>query len=302
MGFRLRKDLLPIKHYGCLLQVNNPKDGEMSESANFIFSAVNAAGNRLPRTWRRFIVDRLKLGSLLNRVSSRSISEVDLPGGIRLFFNPLLHANAVDPSFHEPEVVAELKRRLVPGFVFYDIGANIGLLSFTAAHLFGPQGMVVAIEPGEQNLRYLRKTPEQDPGNVRLLEVAIGASDGELLFDRRGGAMSGTLVAEASEANDPFIVPARSLDSLAWKGHPQSDVIKIDIEGGEDAAPGGAMKCNSRGMVVISEMKRFSRDGISLALNALEELGYRILHLADRSAGKQSTDQFLAIPPDAKTA
>ena len=274
----------------------------MSASANFIFSAINAAGNRLPHRWRRFILDRLKLGGLLNRFSSRSISEVKLPGGIRLFFNPLLHANAVDPNFHEPEVVAELRRRLVPGLVFYDIGANIGLLSLTAAHLVGPLGMVVAIEPGEQNLRYLRKTLEQGPGNVRLLEVAIGASDGELLFDRRGGAMSGALVAEASKASDPVIVPVRSLDSLVREGHPQPDVIKIDIEGGEGAALEGAMECLSRGMVVICEMHRFSPDGITRALNTLQELGYRVSHLADGGAGKQSTYHILAIPPDVKTA
>lgn len=282
--------------------MNNPKDEGMPTSVNFIFSAINAAGNQLPHTWRRFILDRLKLGGLLNRISSRSISEVQLPGGTRLFFNPLLHANAVDPNSHEPEVVAELKRRLASGSVFYDIGANIGLLSLTAAHLVGPQGRVVAIEPGEQNLRYLRKTLQQGPSNVRLLEVAIGASDGELYFDRRGGAMSGALVAEASKASDPVIVPVRSLDSLVREGHPQPDVIKIDIEGGEGAALEGAVECLSRGMIVICEMHRFSPDGISRALKTLQNAGYRITHMADVATGKQSTYHILAIPPDAQSA
>ncbi len=48
----------------------------------------------------------------------------------------------------EPEL-RELDQLLSPGDVFVDVGANIGLYALKAARLVGPDGRVIAMEPGQ---------------------------------------------------------------------------------------------------------------------------------------------------------
>lgn len=47
----------------------------------------------------------------------------------------------------EPHLTAWIHQRLTPGATFIDVGANIGYYSLLAAHLVGPTGRVVAVEP-----------------------------------------------------------------------------------------------------------------------------------------------------------
>ena len=139
------------------------------------------------------------------------------------------------------------------GGVFYDIGANIGFYSLIASSIVGPTGRVLAFEPGNFNLPFLRENAAQ-VGNVEVCDFAIGKSDGSMTFDRRGGAMSGRLLSDTVQAVDPTAVKVRSIDSLVSAGFPQPDVLKIDIEGGEIDALEGAVATLRRRPVILLEL------------------------------------------------
>src|SRR5215469_2942786 len=61
----------------------------------------------------------------------------------------------------EPEVVCAMERIVREGDTVIDGGANIGFFTVYLAHLVGPKGKVIAIEPGQNNIWKLEE-------NVRL--------------------------------------------------------------------------------------------------------------------------------------
>jgi FkbM family methyltransferase len=80
----------------------------------------------------------------------------------------------------EPEMTEEFRRRVKPGMTLADIGANVGYYTILASRLVGPTGKVLAFEPDEDNLAYLRKNlAENGCGNVQVYPFAVGAKDGE---------------------------------------------------------------------------------------------------------------------------
>ncbi|WP_292420454.1 FkbM family methyltransferase [Mesorhizobium sp.] len=257
------------------------------------FHLVNVLGNIVPHAGRRFLLDRLGLGKILQRASKGSIDQVKLPNGYDLFFNPMLHWNATNPKNHEPEVTALLHRYLKPGAIFYDIGANIGLHSLIASKIVGPTGRVLAFEPGEINLKYFRRTLENRIPNVSLHEFAIGAADEVRVFDLRGGAMSGKLVGPGENAVAPVSVQVRCIDSLIAEGYPRPDVIKIDIEGGEADALQGAATTLQTHPVVICEMHDFAPDEVKRAMKSLTEAGYQVTRIPDRSPSDHSRSHHI---------
>ncbi len=60
---------------------------------------------------------------------------------------------------YSPELLV-LERFLEPGMTFVDGGANIGIYTFVAASLVGPQGHVLACEPGEQCFQAMERSRE----------------------------------------------------------------------------------------------------------------------------------------------
>ncbi len=50
-------------------------------------------------------------------------------------------------DYDERHEISLLRRILLPGDIFWDVGANIGFYTLTASPLVGPQGRVVAFEP-----------------------------------------------------------------------------------------------------------------------------------------------------------
>lgn len=239
-------------------------------------SLVNRIGNFIPHRGRRFILDRLGLGKALRRVAGGNTEMTTLSNGYALVYNPLLHSNVLNPEGHEPELIGVLEAQLKKGSVFYDVGANIGIYSLLAADYVGPEGKVLAFEPNDLNLSYLRQSIALGVHNVEVLDFAIGDKDGTLTFDRKGGSMSGRLISEAEKAVDPQIVKVRSIDSLIESGLPPPDVIKIDIEGGEGAALEGAVRTLERGPVIICEMHEFAPEGVKRAESVLMAAGYNL--------------------------
>ncbi|MEO0621276.1 MAG: FkbM family methyltransferase [Pseudomonadota bacterium] len=72
------------------------------------------------------------------------------------------------------------------------MGANIGVFSFLAAERVGPAGAIIAFEPEPKNIACFQRTLSGVARAVTLQQVAVGATDGTMRFDRRGGACIGS--------------------------------------------------------------------------------------------------------------
>lgn len=143
----------------------------------------------------------------------------------------------------EPDLTAFLRRRLRPGDIFIDVGANVGYMSALASRLVGPHGAVVAIEPAPIASAALQETVAMNElSNTRLVAAAVSDREDELpLFVGPSFLVMGasTIIARAAEGR-PLLrererVRAAPLGSLVTREElATTRLIKIDVEGAED--------------------------------------------------------------------
>ena len=82
----------------------------------------------------------------------------------------------------EPEL-ASLDRFLKPGFVFVDIGANVGVFTVKAAKEVGDSGTVIALEPFIESARQLSRNIKMNRyHNCRVRLLCAGQKTGETKF------------------------------------------------------------------------------------------------------------------------
>jgi FkbM family methyltransferase len=187
---------------------------------------------------------------------------------------------------YEPHVTAIIEGLLRPGMVFVDIGANIGYYSLLAARLAGPNGKVIAFEPGATNCALLAQSLQlNDMHNVTIKPCAIADIDGSVSY---GADDSNGRIAIERCAGLPG-VPAVTLDT-ALAAEPRIDFIKMDIEGAEGRALRGMQQILQRHRpVVCSEftpaaMPTTSGMAPELYLDLWRAFGYELSLIPRRSA------------------
>jgi FkbM family methyltransferase len=123
--------------------------------------------------------------------------------------------------------------------VLVDIGANIGLFSCLAR---SRGKRVIAIEAMPSNLRYLLRNLEENGfGDVEVIPVAVSASPG--IAKMYASGVGASLLAGWAGSDESFStrVTVTTLDSLlAHRLSGLRTVVKMDIEGAEEAALRGA--------------------------------------------------------------
>lgn len=135
------------------------------------------------------------------------------------------------------------------GMIAVDIGANVGYFSLVMADLVGPNGRVYAFEANAPIAEHARKSAKIN-GYADTLNVytqALGDFDGETFtLVVPPGQPGGTYLVPVSESDPPEnAVVTRRLD-----GYPElldADVIKIDVEGAEEAVWRGMEGILARG-------------------------------------------------------
>jgi FkbM family methyltransferase len=142
----------------------------------------------------------------------------------------------------EPDLTAVVLRKLERGMTFVDVGAHSGYYASVAKQLVGPEGVVVAFEPGRQAFSLLSRNTS-DQSNVRLENMAAGATNGTAVlrdFGPRHSALN-TLKAQARVpprerqqlSARSYEVPCVRLDDYLARHRLRPDFIKIDAEGSE---------------------------------------------------------------------
>jgi FkbM family methyltransferase len=146
---------------------------------------------------------------------------------------------------HEPWIQDLLKSELRPGDCYYDVGAHTGFFSLIAARLVGPSGKIVAIEPDPENAAFLRDNIARNGlKQVTVVEAAVWSSPGHVTFDRgpdRSNRMQGRINTTVDTELVRISVPTIRLDDFVFgQGQPAPQLMKMDVEGAEWDALGGA--------------------------------------------------------------
>jgi FkbM family methyltransferase len=135
----------------------------------------------------------------------------------------------------EPYVSRFVARRISPGDVVLDIGANIGYMSLLAASAVGPRGRVVAIEASAATYRKLKANLNRnDARQVQAIHGAVADQLGTLTLFHAPDTNTGmtSLVRDFGEGGEA--VQAGPLQHwVAPDDLRRARLIKIDVEGAE---------------------------------------------------------------------
>ena len=195
------------------------------------------------------------------------------------------------------ELVAVIQAILRPGDVFIDGGANIGEITLHAAKRVGPQGRVVAVEASPEIAQRLRENIELNGlQNVEVVQVALGRYDEKRKFHLARGEYSGasSLTMPGNYSGQSVVVDGMKIDSLVDRERLERiDLIKLDLEGAEFEAMGGAARLLShegyRPIVLIEYHREISqRSGWDLQglLRFFEEHEYALHYLTHSGYGE----------------
>jgi len=146
---------------------------------------------------------------------------------------------------HEPTLQKAFAALLGPGMTMFDVGANVGYYATICARLVGPSGAVICFEPLPENAKQIAHNAALN--SFRQMSVrgeALGADDGVATFLQSAEPTWGKLKS-AGKLPDKYVgelqVHVRKLDSVMCEGIlPAPNLIKIDVEGAEQAVLEGA--------------------------------------------------------------
>ena len=210
-------------------------------------AAVSDAALEISRSYVRYAPGTLGKASLVRHYLNAGLRDHPRRVVSRTQFGAMLTTDTQDLiqryihifGVWEPHLTAWLQRRLRPGDVFIDVGANVGYYTLLASQLVGEAGGVVAIEASPTFHGRLRDHVGMNGcANVRTVNIAASDRHQELTFvlasSKNLGANS--IVPYVGPAESSFKIPAQPLaDTLTAEEIAKARVIKIDVEGSEGA-------------------------------------------------------------------
>lgn len=141
------------------------------------------------------------------------------------------------PAIFDREELGLLAARLRDGFVFVDIGANVGAYSLFVAARTSQSARILAVEPQPHVYdRLVRNIRLNQFATIKAVDCAVADKTGDLtlFLDPRNGGESSVKVV-ASGGAKPIRVPAKTLLALVREeGFERIDAVKLDVEGAED--------------------------------------------------------------------
>jgi FkbM family methyltransferase len=182
----------------------------------------------------------------------------------------------IDPGLFN--LVREFVQR---GNVVWDVGANIGLFTFSAAHLAGSNGRVVALEPDAWLVQLLRRSARIQPAAsapVDIIPAAVAHAVDLRTFQiaarsRAANSLKGYGSTQTGGIAEEEIVVTVSLDWLSDK-YPAPDILKIDVEGAElEVLRGAEALLEEKHPIVLCETSSANSSEVSALLL---EKGYRL--------------------------
>jgi FkbM family methyltransferase len=228
---------------------------------------------------------RLARGSL-NRVAPQGMTEVKVAAGDLQGWRLCLDMQAEKDYWlgsYEPDLQAAIIRWVKPGWVAYDVGANIGYVSLLLAKRVGESGRVFAFEALPTNLERLYQNVALNSLDERVVVVPAAVVDSQRQVQFLVGPSGGMGKAEGSAGRqevtytDTILVEGICLDDFVYKaGNPAPQAIKLDIEGGEVLAlPGMRRILRETRPVLLMELH--GPESALATWQELEQAGYQVM-------------------------
>ena len=141
----------------------------------------------------------------------------------------------------EPEISDLMARVAQPGDFVIDGGANIGFFTLLLSKFVGPDGHVLSIEPGQNNLFKLKENLKlNDSQNVELVEQPLWDKSETVRLHMCVDGSKNSLAPHAQTRGVQTSL-AVMLDDYELEGRP-AKLIKLDIEGVEELALKGGVR------------------------------------------------------------
>lgn len=164
---------------------------------------------------------------------------------------------------HELTVQSALLAAVVPGMVFYDIGAHVGSITLGVARLVGPLGHVVAFEGDPETAENLMENRARNDLTtpIEIVSSAVWCYSSSRISFRRGGKKRSHGGVEM-DGQRPVLgsgevvqVPAITVDDFVANGGRVPQLIKIDVEGGEyEVLRGGETLFSQQPPLIVAEI------------------------------------------------
>lgn len=251
------------------------------------------------------------LRRFLERLSRHKVVKRRLPprfGGRGVFVSPDSALQYLKPNLESSnrELFEIAFHRVSRGDVVWDIGANVGMFAFGAAHRAGEEGQVLAVE-ADPFLASLLQRSVQDASNrdlnVNILCAAVSDKTGLARFMIAERGRSSNSLEESGHRGDAGgtryvqYVPTTTLDELL-NTFRAPNLLKIDVEGAERLVLDGAQRLltECRPAIYIEVGSQQNIDVTSI----LQANHYR-LYDGDINAGKEigrCAFNTLAIPSE----
>jgi len=182
--------------------------------------------------------------------------------------------------FNQGEVVDLLEKLSTRDSVFFDIGANLGLVSIPLSKTVKT---VHAFEPVTENIDALKKNISlNNRENITVYPVALGDKAGKASAEKRNEGSSGTFTLKAGSDFE-----VKRLDDIT--DLPAANLIKIDVEGMEPAVLAGAQN-----------LIKTSRPTILFEINIAELRAHHKCPLASINKSLLGYDFYLPIKQGAE--
>ncbi len=159
-------------------------------------------------------------------------------------------ANVLLDGYWEMWLTIFMCRRIQPGMVVVDVGANFGYYTLLLAGLVGPEGHAVAIEPNPAVAALLRQSVALNgfASRTSVIGAAAGADPLEeaLLYSPHGEFKTACIIESPKMVNSvngtlQHVRQVKIDDIVAAK--PRVDFLKIDAEGAEESIIEGMRQC-----------------------------------------------------------
>lgn len=195
----------------------------------------------------------MSLRRLLERLSRHRVVRRRLPrafGSRTLYVTPDAALRLWLPGLgrFDPQLLDLAAELVAPGDRVWDVGANVGLFAFAAAHRAGRRGEVLAIEADDGLTALLHRSAAggvPDAAPVEILTAAVADEVGLARFAIAERGRAGSHLAAAGGSTQTGGVRERrpvvtvTLDWLLAR-RPPPTVVKVDVEGAEAACLRGA--------------------------------------------------------------
>jgi len=185
---------------------------------------------------------------------------------------------------YQDDVLVGLAHLLEPGGVFWDVGANFGLMSLWVEHRFKGQVRTVAFEPAPTVAATLRRNLELNHARgIQVEQICLSDRPGKVTFYTSADhSWNATLIPAFARKYGEDIaieVDATTMDAYAT-AHGPPTVIKLDVEGAEHlVVMGGQKLLRDHDVAVIAEYNTVALAAVGLSpaqyLELFTKIGYR---------------------------